>query len=325
MDEWALDVGERMTEQSFSVFWQIMLFAAAVFCILAGLTAFLYYFMLLRRMERMLRHYQNGEPGQELLAETRESKLEAQLRRILRQSRQAQEQAKNDREHLAGLLSDLSHQLKTPLANVLMDAELLQGKALTKSEQEQFSVHIAQQAAKMQWLISALVKSSRLENGIVSFEAGMHSIRKTLAKSVSAVYAQAQARNIYIETELFDDRKLYHNVKWTAEVFTNVLENAVKYSPVGSVVRIRICPMELYTKIDFCDEGPGVPKDECTKIFQRFFRGKAVEQEPGSGLGLYLAQVILTREKGYITCTQNPEGGSCFSVFLLNGAPPGES
>ncbi len=266
---------------------------------------------------------------------------------------------------MAGLLSDLSHQLKTPLANVVMDAELLQDEGLTRQEQLRFSAHIEEQARKMQWLLSALVKSSRLEHGIIQFQAGLCSIRKTLAKSVSAVYAQAQEKEIQIELEDFADRKLYHNEKWTAEVFANILENAVKYSPKASVIRvsekeiqieledfadrklyhnekwtaevfanilenavkyspkasvIRVSaqPLELYTKIDVCDQGPGVPKEDCAKIFQRFYRSESVDQEEGTGLGLYLAQTILAQEKGYVTCAENPEGGSCFSVFLLN-------
>lgn len=313
-----------MTDRNF---WLFILIAAAVLCIALGAAAFFYYRALLIRMERLLHRYQEGygkEQGnaaQEMLAETRESKLESQLHRILRQSAAAQERSSKDRESLAGLLSDLSHQLKTPLANVVMDAELLQGGGLTHQEQLQFSVHIEEQARKMQWLLSALVKSSRLEHGIMQFQAELCSIRKTLAKSVSAVYAQAQEKEIQIELEDFADRKLYHNEKWTAEAFANILENAVKYSPKGSVIRVAAQPLELYTKIDVCDQGSGVPKEERAKIFQRFYRSESVAQEEGTGLGLYLAQVILAQEKGYVTCTENPEGGSCFSVFLLNEMP----
>lgn len=313
-----------MTDRNF---WICILISAAVLCMAIGIGAFLYYRGLLIRMERLLRRYQEGEwqeqknVPQAALAETRESKLESQLHRILRQSAASREQSVKDRESLAGLLSDLSHQLKTPLANVVMDAELLQSGELTHQEQLRFSAHIEEQAKKMQWLLSALVKSSRLEHGIMQFQAELCSIRRTLAKSVSAVYAQAQEKEIQIGLEDFADRKLYHNEKWTAEAFANILENAIKYSPKGSVIRIAAQPLELYTKIDVCDQGSGVPNEERAKIFQRFYRSETVAQEEGTGLGLYLAQVILAQEKGYVTCTENPEGGSCFSVFLLNETP----
>lgn len=304
--------------------WYIVAAVVSVCSILWGTFSFFYYRGLIHRMSKMLQRYQSGIWGQEALAETRESKLEAQLRRLLRQSSASKEQAKKDRESLAGLLADLSHQLKTPLANVVMDTELLQEANLSCKERISFSSHAAAQAAKMQWLLSALLKASRLEHGIWKFEASLQSIRQTLALCASAVYAQAQEKKIMIEMTEFEDRKLYHNRKWTAEAVTNILENAVKYSPRGSVVSIDAVSLEMYTRIDVYDEGPGVSPEECTKIFQRFYRSSNVCQEEGSGLGLYLAQVILLQEKGYITCSCNPRGGSCFSVFLLNDCPPKE-
>lgn len=299
--------------------WNIAAAIVLTIGFLAGTVSFLYYRRLIRRMSEMLKRYQNGVWGQETLADTRESRLEGQLRKILRQSVSLREQAQKDRESLAGLLSDLSHQLKTPLANLVMDEELLREGGLSDEERRRFLDHMEEQTKKMQWLLSALVKSSRLEHGILHFQAEMQEIRPTLAQSVSAVYSQAQEKEISIEMDTEKDRKLYHNRKWTAEALTNILENAVKYSPRGSRIQIGIEPLSIYTKINILDQGPGVPKDEYNQIFQRFYRGRHMGEEEGTGLGLYLAQVILAQEKGYVTVSANPEGGSCFSVFLLNG------
>ena len=125
-------------------------------------------------------------------------------------------------------------------------------------------------------------------------------------------------RKIELITEEFQDRKLYHNPKWTAEAMTDILENAVKYSPAGSSIKITLSRLDIYTKITIADEGIGIPKKEFNLIFQRFYRGKAVEQYEGSGLGLYLAQLILKCEKGYITVASEEGAGSRFSLFLLN-------
>lgn len=313
--------------------WLLAFAVLAFVGLSAGVCSFFYYRWLLGRLRRMLRAYQkNGSVQEQQLADTRESKLEAQLRKILRQSINLQAQAQKDRESLAELLSDLSHQLKTPLANVVMDAELLQEEGLSDEERRNFELHIKEQAEKMQWLLSALMKASRLENGIVHFEAVRQDILPTLAQSVSAVYGQAQEKDIAIELEetqgaqVSDDCGknangsclLYHNRKWTAEAITNILENAVKYSPRGSRIRIVLEPLSIYTRINIFDQGPGVPREEYNRIFQRFYRGSHMEETEGTGLGLYLAQVILAQEKGYATVSGNPEGGSCFSVFLLN-------
>mgnify|MGYP001080122484 FL=1 len=99
---------------------------------------------------------------------------------------------------------------------------------------------------------------------------------------------------------------------------TNILENAIKYSPENSRIEITVNKMELYTRITISDEGIGIPEKEYHLIFQRFYRGKEVEQQEGSGLGLYLAQLILQQEKGYITVSSKPGQGSSFHIFLPN-------
>ena len=138
-----------------------------------------------------------------------------------------------------------------------------------------------------------MLKASQLEKGIISFSAEYTGIRETIGQAVSGVYAQAEDKNITIMVEAFEDRKLYHNPKWTAEALENILDNAVKYSPSGSTVTVRVYPMELYTQIEITDQGIGIPRGEYNKIFQRFYRSGNAAQTQGSGLGLYLAQLIL--------------------------------
>ena len=138
------------------------------------------------------------------------------------------------------LLSDLSHQLKTPLANIVMDTELLQDPAIGGDEarRREFLLHVKSQADKMQWLMASLLKASRLENGMIQFEAGYAGIKETIARAVSSVYGQASSRRIELIVEEFPDVRLFHNPKWTAEAMSNILENAVKYSPPGSCIFI---------------------------------------------------------------------------------------
>ena len=98
----------------------------------------------------------------------------------------------------------------------------------------------------------------------------------------------------------------------------NILDNAVKYSPAGSSVTVRVRPLEIYTRIEIEDQGIGMEVSQYNEIFKRFYRGSQVEQEEGNGLGLYLAQLILNREKGYITVSSQVGSGSCFQIYLLN-------
>ena len=149
--------------------------------------------------------------------------------------------------------------------------------------------------------------------------ADMYPIRNTIMQAMDSVALKAANKDIeIIATEEISDVKVYHNFKWTREVFENILENAIKYSPCKSIIKISIEQLETYTKISIEDSGIGIRDEEYVKIFQRFYRSKDVENAEGSGIGLYLCRLILENEKGSITVKSQYGKGSVFSVFLLN-------
>lgn len=258
-----------------------------------------------------------GKDNQDV-QETRESKMVSRLQQILINASYRESYAEKEKNQVMALISDLSHQLKTPLANIVMNMEILDDETLDETSRKEFIQRTAQQAGKMQWLMQNLIKASRLENGIIDFKAENAGIKNTIARSVSAVYAQASKKQMEICLDDFEDCQLYHNPKWTAEALGNILENAIKYSPEGSCIRIGLNRMDIYTSITIADQGMGICESEYHKIFKRFYRGEKAEQAEGSGLGLYLSQLILQSEKGYITVASKEGQGSCFSVFLLN-------
>jgi signal transduction histidine kinase len=251
------------------------------------------------------------------VADTRESKLISQLKQLIMIADHETKSAKEEREAVTTLISDLSHQLKTPLSNITMFTELLKDPSLLEEEKQEFILRTGEQAKKMEWLLQALLKTSRLETGIIEFDVSPNYIKETIADSISSVYGQAESKNIRIRIDEFQDLKLMHNPKWTAESISNILENAIKYSLAGTTIKIKIEPMELYTKIVITDQGIGIAPEEFPLIFKRFYRSKQVEQKAGSGLGLYLSQLILGKEGGYITVNSVLGKGSSFSLFLL--------
>lgn len=303
-----------------------ILAVSLMLCLIALIVGTAYFLWQWKKMDRILEEFQRadtdvGIPGGICgldVSETRESRVISQLRRILNSMRYKERQAQEEKDRAMELISDLSHQFKTPLANIVMDMELLQDTGLDEDRRQEFLTHAKNQADKLQWLMADLLKASRLENGTICFEAANTGIKKTIAKAVGSVYAQASAKNIELAVEEFQDCAVCHNPKWTAEAMTNILENAVKYAPENSIIRITLTRLDLYTKITITDEGIGIPESEYNSIFKRFYRGKAVEQQEGSGLGLYLAQLILQCEKGYITVSSKVGEGSSFSMFLLN-------
>lgn len=301
--------------------WCWILGTALILCLtVLGLWA-VWFFWQWHQLDGILEKFQKGvypEDDTTDVQETRESRLVSEMRQVLSRASWQEKQAKQEKDRVMELISDLSHQLKTPLANIILDTELLESDEMKEKQRKTFLCHARNQAVRMQWLMQSLLKASRLENGMIQFQAENIGIKATIAKAVGAVYAQASGKHIEILVEEFEDIILYHNSKWTAEAMVNVLENAVKYSPEGSRIEISIARMDIYTRISLKDQGIGIPQAEYNKIFQRFYRGKQVGAEEGTGLGLYLAQLILQSEQGYITVSSKPNHGSSFHFFLLN-------
>lgn len=195
--------------------------------------------------------------------------------------------AKTEKDQIKSLISNLSHQLKTPLSNVMMYRELLE-EELPKEQRGRFLRKMQVQLNKIEWILQSLFKMVRLEQGAIQFEIEPQGIRDTILGAVNTVYEKAEQKQILIVTDSFKDTLLYHNRKWTMEVLNNILENAVKYSKEQTQIKIEVYPLELFTEIRITDQGIGIKKAEQTEIFKRFYRSKEVEQKEGSGIGLYL-------------------------------------
>lgn len=228
------------------------------------------------------------------------------------------EQAQEEKEQVKSLVSNMSHQLKTPLANLSVYTDILTNQDLEAQKKAEVTEKIKKQIEKLDWMIGSLGKMVKLEQNVILFEAQGNSIRQTILEAVDAIYEKAEKKEITLFVESYEDRLLFHNRKWTAEVFVNLLENAVKYTDRGGEIWIRVRPYEIYTEIQFQDNGCGIHEEEITEIFKRFYRSREVEHIEGSGIGLYLSNLILEKEKGYLVVKSVYGEGSCFSVFLQN-------
>ena len=244
--------------------------------------------------------------------------IRGQLEMLQAQLWEVQKQAFTEKERTKSLVTDLSHQLKTPLSSVMLYRDMLEAP-LEPEQQKAFLSKMKIQMEKMDWMVSSLFKMVWLEQGAMQFEAADTPLKNTLLLAVNTVYEKAEKKNIRIVMEPFEDRILLHNRKWTAEVFSNLLENAVKYSAADSRIEISVCPLELVTEIRISDHGIGIHPEELVAVFGRFYRSKEAENQEGAGIGLYLARLILEQEKGYLTVVSEHGKGSAFSVYLQNG------
>ena len=272
-----------------------------------------------RTIDRMLDEILDGEPvSQSDIREGEISALAAKAKRIQEKVDSGIIRAEEEKEQVKSLISNMSHQLKTPLAGLMMFREMLENEGLDVETRRRFLEKMKGQSEKIDWILQSLFKMVNLEQGAVVFEAEALPVRDTILDAVTASLDKADRREIEILTEPFEDCILWHNRKWTAEVLVNLLENAVKYTEPGGRITISVRPMEMYTEIAVSDTGRGIRQEELTEIFKRFYRSRDVENIEGSGIGLYLSRLILEHEKGYMTAVSAPGEGSTFSVFLQN-------
>ena len=221
-----------------------------------------------------------------------------------------------ERKELQTLVSDISHQVKTPVSNLKMVTDTLLTKDVSAQEQENFLQGIKEQVEKLDFLLQALVKCSRLETGTISLEKRVCRLFNTLAQAMGGIVYAAEKKEIAVSVDCPEYLTLSHDSKWTAEALFNLLDNAVKYTPEGGSISVSVVAWELYVEIKVTDTGKGISESNQAAIFRRFYREEEVHDQQGVGIGLYLAREIVTRQGGYIKVISEPGQGSAFSIML---------
>ena len=237
----------------------------------------------------------------------------SQLYRIMQENRRKVDE---ERQELQMLVSDISHQVKTPVSNLKMVTDTLLAKPVTEQERRDFLQGIRSQTDKLEFLFQALVKTSRLETGAIRLEKKDGLLIDTLAQAMSGIVYGAEKKGIAVSVQCPEDLRVSHDSKWTAEALFNLLDNAVKYTPAGGQISVSVEQWEMYVKLDVTDTGKGIPESSQAAVFRRFYREEEVHDQPGVGIGLYLAREIITQQGGYMKVTSELGRGSTFSVFL---------
>ena len=234
------------------------------------------------------------------------------LRNILTAQNQMLAQEK---EQIKTLISDISHQIKTPIAAANTFAELLSDGELSAEERTEYITTLQMSLGKLTFLTNSLIKMSRLESGIISLKPEKNSLNEIVLQAVKTIYAKAKEKGILITFECDQSFEAVLDFNWTAEAISNVIDNAVKYTPQGGFVRLQITEYPSFLRLDISDSGVGIPEEEQAKIFGRFYRGKQSVGIDGVGIGLYLTREIINKQNGYMKVSSD-ENGSTFSLFL---------
>lgn len=249
-------------------------------------------------------------------SETLFARINHRITRLYQIMQENRRKVEEERQELQTLVSDISHQVKTPVSNLKMVTDTLLTRPVTETERIDFIKGVRSQTDKLDFLFQALVKTSRLETGVIRLEKKQGRIYDTVAQAMSGIVYAAEKKQIGVSVDCSENLTVAHDSKWTAEALFNLLDNAVKYTPVGGKITVTVEEWEMYVEIKVIDTGKGISESNQAAIFRRFYREEEVHEQPGVGIGLYLAREIVTQQGGYIKVVSEIGKGSAFSIML---------
>lgn len=248
--------------------------------------------------------------------ESRISRLESKMQRYLTAVEVDRRQIRKERDGVKALISDISHQTKTPISTILLYTQLLRERSGLDEETQTMLKLVESQTEKLSFLIQSLVKTSRLETGIVVVQPRESQLKLLLCDVQMQYQAAAEKKGVTLMWEAEEGLSARFDPKWTQEALGNLVDNAIKYTPSGGAVQVVAVAYEMFVRVDVKDTGIGIEEQEYAQIFSRFYRSPAVAQEPGVGIGLYLAREIAALQGGYLKVKSALGKGSVFSLFL---------
>lgn len=287
--------------------------------------------MLLERLDRAI----GGEMQEEIFDESVDAAVTERLNRLLELTNMHQEQAETERDTIKSIISNITHQIRTPVTNIMLYTGLLQEIVAAPGQDGGVTENIShlllklqKQANKLDFFMKELVKSTYTEQEMISLHPEMTDVQEIVAAACQTVELSAMKKGIVIavqpagdvqqhgKEETADGILCYADRKWTVEALANVLDNAVKYSPSGSRIDVRLRTGESFLCVEVEDRGCGIREEEQGKIFERFYRAEEVSAEPGFGIGLYLVREVLSRQGGYARVKSAPGEGTTMYLYL---------
>ncbi len=220
---------------------------------------------------------------------------------------------KNEKKALADAISDISHQLKTPLTSMSVMAELLQSEKLEPEKRREFSRNLESQLSRMEWLLSSLLKLARMDAGTLQFKQEEIMVKKLLWKVTKPLLIPMELKEQTLLVEGETEASFRGDNDWTCEALINILKNCIEHTGVGGTIRINYSQNPIYTEIIIADNGSGIDKEDLPFLFQRFYKGKNASSD-SVGIGLAMAQGIIAGQNGDISVTSKKGEGTSFSI-----------
>lgn len=254
----------------------------------------------------------NELDGSDIGKETIYSKTTNQLIRLQEILEGRRKEAEKSKYEIQKLISEIAHQLRTPLANIKNYTELLQ-ESLNETQETlntEYIKDLRTSEEQLCFLVESFIKTARLEQGIIQVHTQKENLVETILNALGQIQKKAEEKDIYFQVELPEKIICEHDKNWMCEALYNVFDNAVKYSKSNSnsTINITMKQTEMFYKIQIRDYGIGIRDGEENKIFQRFYRGEQARGQEGCGIGLYLSREIVLLQKGMMKAKQMKPG-----------------
>lgn len=270
----------------------------------------------LRSLSEYLRRVSSGDHSMDIRdnKEGELSILKSEIYKVTLMLTEYNERLQQDKLLLSNQMAEISHQLKTPLTSMMMMVELLQDEKLPADKRYEFTNLINAQLERIEWLVAALLKMSRLDAGVVKMKKETVSASRLIESVLQPFLITMEIKNISYETDT-GELELVCDEMWTREALINILKNCIEHTPEGGHIRLSVNDNSLYSEIIISDNGTGIRKEDLPHIFTRFYRGQNASSD-SVGIGLAMSYSIIKNQQGDIQVKSELGKGSSFSVRL---------
>ena len=296
----------------------IAVMAVIIATILILSSVFIFTHWRYREIEKLSAYLQEISSGNYKLdvRDNREGELSILKNNIYKVTLMLAEQAellKKDKIHLTEAISDISHQLKTPLTSMTVMADLLNDAKLPSEKRAEFTQNLSKQLDRIEWLVSSLLKLSKIDAGTIVFKQDKINVKELTEKTLDPLRIPIELKEQTISITGKEDVRFLGDMNWTSEALINILKNCIEHTPTGGTIQLSFSENVLYTELIIKDNGKGIAKEELPYLFNRFFKGKNTSED-SVGIGLAMAHSIITNQNGHLEVESEQGKGTTFRI-----------
>lgn len=250
--------------------------------------------------------------------------LESEIRKMTNKIREGAYLLQKEKIYLTDSIADISHQLRTPLTTINLIMSFLQKSQLSDIERMRYVAEVNSHLKRIDWLISSLLKISKLDAGTVAMKNEKVYVSSVVGKAAESIMIPLEIRNQLFDYISTGNESFMGDKNWAVEAVSNIIKNCMEHTPENGHIMVKATENILYTKIIIEDTGPGISKEDLPHIFERFYKGKN-SANSSVGIGLALSRMIIQNQNGTIKVENKKEGGSRFVIKFYKGGQDGSS